>query len=86
MRKESKQLPKLTYKEQKEYDSLSIEIEKLEIKIHELEKCISSPDCYQLKGIAKIGEELKELKTIYETKVEKFLAFEEIIEKFNSNI
>jgi ATP-binding cassette subfamily F protein uup len=84
--KSSKKLPKLTYKEQKEYDSLSIEIEKLEIKIHELEKCISSPDCYQLKGIAKIGEELKELKTIYETKVEKFLAFEEIIEKFNSNI
>jgi ATP-binding cassette subfamily F protein uup len=84
--KSSKKLPKLTYKEQKEYDSLSIEIEKLEIKIHELEKCISSPDCYQLKGIVKIGEELKELKTIYETKVEKFLAFEEIIEKLNNNI
>ena len=79
-----KKQTKLSYKEQREYDSLPEEIEKLELQIEELNSCLMDPKCYEQKGIVAVSKELDETKEIYEEKVEKFLELEELIESFNS--
>jgi len=79
--KQKKQI-KLTYNDQREYDNLPNEIEQMEFEIYDLEKCISNPNCYQIKGLVEISKELEDLKNIYETKVERFLELEEMVESF----
>eukprot|EP01029_Cantina_marsupialis_P010445 TRINITY_DN238258_c0_g1_i1.p1 TRINITY_DN238258_c0_g1~~TRINITY_DN238258_c0_g1_i1.p1 ORF type:complete len:663 (-),score=126.82 TRINITY_DN238258_c0_g1_i1:14-2002(-) len=78
--KEKKQT-KLSYKDQREYDSLPKEIEELEEKIEEINKCLSNPDCYAEKGIVVVSKELEDTETIYEQKVERFLELEELVER-----
>jgi len=75
---------KLSYKDQRDYDMLPDEIEKLELQIEELNQCLSNPECYAQKGIVAVSQELEEVKEVYETKVERFLELEELIESFNS--
>ena len=77
-----KKQTKLSYKDQREYDSLPNEIESLEIKIDELNACLSNPKCYEIKGIVAVSSELEITKTLYEEKVERFLELEELIESF----
>lgn len=79
-----KKQTKLSFKEQKEYDNLPKEIEDLEQKIDEINICLSNPSCYEQKGIVAISKEFEELKEFYDTKVERFLELEELIESFNS--
>ncbi len=79
--KEKKQT-KLSYKDQREYDSLPEIIENFEIKIEELNTCLSNPKCYEQRGIVAVSQELKELKEKYEENVERFLELEELIESF----
>ena len=73
---------KLSYKDQREYDSLPKEIEELELKIEELNKCLMSPECYQDKGLVAVSTELEEINKTYEIKVERFLELEELVESF----
>ncbi|AXH10104.1 ABC transporter ATP-binding protein [Malaciobacter halophilus] len=75
---------KLSYKDQREYDSLPQEIEQLEKKIEEINNCLADPKCYEQKGIVAVSQELEEIKSVYEIKVERFLELEELIESFNS--
>lgn len=75
---------KLSYKDQVEYDKLPDEIEELENKIEEINNCLANPKCYEQKGIVIVSQELEEVKSVYETKVERFLELEELIESFNS--
>ncbi|WP_072680880.1 ribosomal protection-like ABC-F family protein [Arcobacter sp. LA11] len=75
---------KLSYKDQREYDNLPKEIEELEIKIEEVNKCLSDPACYEQKGIVAVSKELEEFEKEYELKVDRFLELEELIESFNS--
>ncbi|SKB32428.1 ribosomal protection-like ABC-F family protein [Malaciobacter marinus] len=75
---------KLSYKDQVEYDKLPNEIEELENKIEEINNCLANPKCYEQKGIVVVSQELEEVKSVYETKVERFLELEELIESFNS--
>jgi len=75
---------KLSYKDQREYDSLPKEIEELEEKIEEINQCLSNPECYEQRGIVAVSKELEETEAIYEVKVEKFLELEELVESFNS--
>lgn len=75
---------KLSYKDQVEYDKLPDEIEELENKIEEINNCLANPKCYEQKGIVVVSQELEEVKSVYETKVERFLELEELIESFNS--
>jgi len=75
---------KLSYKDQREYDSLPKEIEELEEKIEEINQCLSNPECYEQRGIVAVSKALEETEAIYEVKVEKFLELEELIESFNS--
>ncbi len=75
---------KLSYKDQREYDSLPKEIEELEEKIEEINQCLSNPECYEQRGIVSVSKELEETEAIYEVKVERFLELEELVESFNS--
>ena len=79
-----KKQTKLSYKDQREYDMLPQEIEKLEKKLDEINACLMDPKCYEQKGIVAMSKELEETKEIYEQKVERFLELEELIESFNS--
>ncbi len=77
-----KKITKLTYNDQREYDNLPNEIEELEFKIFELERCIMDPQCYQEKGLIDVSSDLKKINVLYEEKVEKFLKLEELVESF----
>ncbi|WP_141050194.1 ribosomal protection-like ABC-F family protein [Aliarcobacter cryaerophilus] len=81
---EPKKQTKLSYKDQREYDSLPNELEELENKIAELNNCLADPKCYEKIGIVTLSKELEEKKAIYEEKVERFLTLEELVESFNS--
>ncbi|MGJ0300218.1 ribosomal protection-like ABC-F family protein [Aliarcobacter cryaerophilus] len=81
---EPKKQTKLSYKDQREYDSLTNELEELEAKIEELNSCLADPKCYEKIGIVTLSKELEEKKAIYEEKVERFLTLEELVESFNS--
>ena len=81
---EPKKQTKLSYKDQREYDSLPNELEELEAKIEELNSCLADPKCYEKIGIVTLSKELEEKKAIYEGKVERFLTLEELVESFNS--
>ena len=75
---------KLSYKDQREYDSLPKELEKIEEKIEEINSCLADPKCYEKIGIVVLSKELEEKKAIYEEKVDRFLELEELVESFNS--
>ncbi len=64
---------KLSYKEQRDLDTLPDEIEVLEGKIDALNLCLQNPECYHQKGIGAISEELASLQDIYEEKSERYL-------------
>ena len=81
---EPKKQTKLSYKDQREYDSLPNELEELENKIAELNSCLADPKCYEKIGIVALSKELEEKKAIYEEKVDRFLELEELVESFNS--
>lgn len=81
---EAKKQTKLSYKDQREYDSLPKEIEELEKKLDELNNCLANPKCYEEKGIVALSSELENTKNLYEEKVERFLALEELVESFNN--
>ena len=81
---EPKKQTKLSYKDQREYDSLPNELEELEAKIEELNSCLADPKCYEKIGIVTLSKDLEEKKAIYEEKVERFLTLEELVESFNS--
>lgn len=80
----TKKQTKLSYKDQREYDSLPDEIEELEVKIEELNSCLMDPECYTQRGIVAVSDELDKTKVTYEQKVERFLELEELVESFKS--
>jgi len=75
---------KLSYNEQRDHVNLPAEIEELEEKIEEINNCLMDVKCYEAKGIVAVSKELEEVEKIYESKVERFLELEELIESFNS--
>jgi ABC transport system ATP-binding/permease protein len=79
----TKKQNKLSYKDQREYDSLPKEIEELEEKIEEINQCLATPTCYEQKGIVAVSQELEEIENIYNEKVERFLELEELVESFS---
>ncbi|RXI24890.1 ribosomal protection-like ABC-F family protein [Aliarcobacter trophiarum] len=82
--KEAKKQTKLSYKEQREYDTLPKEIEDLEKKIEELNDCLANPSCYEKIGIITLSSELEEKQKFYNEKVDRFLELELLVESFNS--
>jgi len=72
---------KLSYKDQRDFDSLPDEIEELEVKIEELNQCLANPECYQEKGLTALSGELQELEEIYEQKSDRYLELLELYEE-----
>ncbi len=71
---------KLSYKEQRDLDTLPDEIEKMEEEIEALNNCLSNPDCYQEKGLQIISDTLSTLEKAYEEKSERYLEVLDIFE------
>ncbi len=81
--KERKQT-KLSYKDQRDFDTLPDEIEALETEIEALNHCLGDPECYQEKGLAVLSEKLSELEATYEAKSEHYLELLERVESFEA--
>ena len=75
-----KKQTKLSYKEQKDYDTLPDEIEALEQQIDALNACLQDPECYQEKGLTALSDELSKLESLYEEKSDRYLEVLEIFE------
>ena len=84
IKQEVKKKVKLSYKEQQEYDNLPDQIEALEEKIEQINTCLANPECYQEKGIVAISEELDIISKEHETKMERYLELEELIEELQN--
>ncbi len=78
----TKQVKKLSFKEQKLLETLPDEIDKLEKQIDDINKCLADPSCYEEKGISSIANELEKVEEVYEQKVEELLEIEEKQEEF----
>jgi ATP-binding cassette subfamily F protein uup len=79
--KEKKKPKKLSYKDQRELESLPDEIDALEAKIDALNSCLGDPECYQQKGLATLSDELAEVEKVYEAKSERYLELLELQEE-----
>ncbi len=75
-----KRQTKLSYKEQRDFDTLPDEIEAIEKKMEEINLCLGDPECYQKKGLSTLSEELEKLEQIYEEKSDRYLEVLEIFE------
>ncbi len=71
---------KLTYKEKLEYESLPLDIEKIENEIEELQECLKNPECYQKIGLTKLSEKLNKKEAQLEPLIEQYLELEEKVE------
>jgi len=76
-----KKKTKLSYKEQRAYESLPAEIEELEAKIEELNECLGNPNCYQERGLSELSEELTQVEELYEVKSDEYLELLELVEE-----
>jgi ABC transport system ATP-binding/permease protein len=75
---------KLSYKEQREFELLPVELEELESKLDEVKKCLGNPECYAKKGLKELTEILEDTENLYNEKSEKYLALWELFESLNS--
>ncbi len=73
---------KLSYKEQKDFEDLPDEIQKLEKTIDALNECLSNPECYKKHGLHELSLELETVKKDYEAKSERYLELLELSETF----
>lgn len=77
-KKREKKQTKLGYKEQRLLELLPDEIAELECKIKDLENILSDPLLYEKRGIVTLAEEMKELQSLYEEKLQIYF---DLIEK-----
>ncbi len=68
---------KLTFKEKIALEKLPLEIDTLENKMKEKNRCLADPKCYEEIGITALAKELQEIEEIYEQKVEELLTIQE---------
>ncbi len=71
---------KLTYKEQQEYKTLPQEIEILENKLEEINKCLENQECYEKIGLLALSQQLEKEQANLDTLIERYLEIEEKIE------
>ena len=71
---------KLSYKEEKDLESLPLEIEECEDKITSLNKCLADPKCYEEHGLSTLANELKELEAKNEILLERYIELEDKVE------
>ncbi len=83
--KEKPKALKLTFKEKMALEALPKEIEELEEKIEEKNTCLSNPSCYEEIGLSKLANELQDLESLYEEKMEELFEIEEKVEEIQAN-
>ncbi len=83
-KREKQKLLKLIYKEKIALEKLPLEIEELEMLIEEKSNCLADPDCYKEIGIAALAQELANIESEYEEKVEELLTIQEKVEEINA--
>ncbi len=83
-KREKQKLLKLIYKEKIALEKLPLEIEELEILIEEKSNCLADPDCYKEIGITALAQELANIESEYEEKVEELLTIQEKVEEINA--
>ena len=71
---------KLSYKDQRDLDTMPDEIEALEDEMDSLNKCLADPECYQKRGLTALSEELTALEKVYEEKSDRYLEVLEMYE------
>ena len=72
---------KLSFSEQKEYDTIESEIEKLEIRYSETEKQISE-SATDFTQLMKLEKEKEELEAAIETKMERYIELQDMVDSF----
>ena len=75
---------KLTFNEQKEYDNIEAEIEKLEARSAELEKLIAGASTDYSK-LMELSKEKEETDALIESRMERFIELQDMVEKFSGN-
>jgi ATP-binding cassette subfamily F protein uup len=75
--KEKTKPTKLSYKEQREYETLPNDIATLEDEIETLKQCLGNPECYQKEGISALTQKLEEKEALLEPLIERYLEIEE---------
>ncbi len=83
-KREKQKLLKLIYKEKIALEKLPLEIEELEMLIEEKSNCLADPDCYKEIGITALAQELANIESEYEEKVEELLTIQEKVEEINA--
>ena len=76
---------KLTFKEKIALEELPKEIEALEEKIADINKCLSDPKCYEEKGLTKLASDLAAFEALHEEKMEELFAIEEKVEEIENS-
>ncbi|MDD2383659.1 MAG: ABC-F family ATP-binding cassette domain-containing protein [Sulfurospirillaceae bacterium] len=71
---------KLSYKEQKAYETLPSQIDMLEAEIKEIQRCLENPECYQKLGLTTLSHSLEEKEKALEPLIEELLSIEEKME------
>jgi ABC transport system ATP-binding/permease protein len=79
-----KEVFKLSFKEKEALKVLPTKIENLEEEIESINDCLADPECYQDKGLSKLGEELEAKEQEYEKLIEELLHIEEKVEIIES--
>jgi len=76
-----KQKTKLSYKEQRDLDTLPDRIEKLEEKIEQTNSCMYDPACYEERGLESLAKELDAYQKEYEEISDRYLEVLELQEE-----
>jgi ATP-binding cassette subfamily F protein uup len=76
---------KLSYKERRELETLPDEVEALETKLDELNRCLADPECYKERGLQALSEELAQVQERYDEKSERYLELLELQEELENN-
>lgn len=77
----SREKTKLSFNEQKEYDSIESEIEGLEARCSEIEKEIAGAST-EFERLIKLGKEKEELEALIEAKMERYIELQEMVDSF----
>jgi ATP-binding cassette subfamily F protein uup len=83
-KREKSKVVKLTFKEKIALEELPKTIDTLEQKIEKMNKCLADPKCYEEKGITILAQELADLESLYEEKIEELLTIQEKEEEINA--
>ncbi|SFV51798.1 COG0488: ATPase components of ABC transporters with duplicated ATPase domains [hydrothermal vent metagenome] len=82
--KQPKLKTKLSYKDQRDLEILPQQIDELEQKIDEINRCLYDPECYQDRGLVELSAQLEEYQKSYDELSDRYLEVLELEEELGS--